>query len=195
MNYKILFILFGCFISTYAVSQEQKEPIKVGVIGLTHTHVHWIFGSEPRGEIKIVGIVEPNLELAQRYAEQYKFSIELVFPSMEEMLKEVKPEAVTAFGTIYDHLEVVEAAAPRGIHVMVEKPLAVSLEHAVKMQELAEKYNIHLLTNYETTWYPTTHKAYELAIKEKAIGGIRKVMVQDGHKGPKKIGVNEEFLE
>lgn len=190
-----LFILLMNLIITTVKGQESKEPLKVGVIGLTHTHVHWIFGSEPRGDIKIVGIVEPNTELAKRYAEQYKFSMELVYPTMEEMIALKKPEAVTAFGTIYEHLKVVEIAAPRGIHVMVEKPLAVSMEHAVKMKELAEKHNIHLLTNYETTWYPTTHKAYELVKSENKIGGIRKIMVQDGHKGPKKIGINKEFLD
>lgn len=195
MTHKMLSILFMSFLITNAYSQGNKEPLKVGVIGLTHTHVHWIFGSEPRGEIKIVGIVEPDKELAKRYAQQHKFSMKLVYSSMEEMLNKTKPEAVTAFGTIYEHLKVVEAAAPRGIHVMVEKPLAVSMEHAARMQELAQKHNIHLLTNYETTWYPSTHKAYELAKKEHIIGGIRKIMVQDGHKGPKKIGVNEEFLE
>jgi predicted dehydrogenase len=187
-------MLLLSFFTTNIYSQK-KEPLKVGVIGLTHTHVHWIFGSEPRGDIKIVGIVEPNKALAVRYAKQHNFSMKLVYASMEEMLNETKPEAVTAFGTIYEHLEVVETAAPRGIHVMVEKPLAVSMEHAKKMQALAKKHNIHLLTNYETTWYPTTHKAYELAKKENAIGGIRKIMVHDGHKGPKKIGINKEFLD
>ncbi|MGS2727133.1 Gfo/Idh/MocA family protein [Psychroserpens sp. BH13MA-6] len=194
MRHNILVATF-ILLNTVIYSQNSKEALRVGVIGLTHTHVHWIFGSEPRGDIEIVGIVEPNTELAQRYAEQYKFSMELVYDSIDEMLNKVKPEAVTAFGTIYEHLEVVEAAAPRGIHVMVEKPLAVSVEHAKKMQSLAEKHHIQLLTNYETTWYPTTHKAYELAKKEQKIGELRKIMVHDGHKGPKKIGVNEEFLE
>lgn len=194
INNLLLLIVIGLF-SNSIYSQESKEPLRVGVIGLTHTHVHWIFGSESRHDIKIVGIVEPNKELAKRYANQYNFSMNLVYSSMEDMLNEVEPEAVTAFGTIYQHLEVVEAAAPRGIHVMVEKPLAVNMTHALRMKELAEKHDIHLLTNYETTWYPTTHKAYQLVKKENAIGSLKKIMVQDGHKGPKKIGVNEEFLE
>ena len=63
-------------------------------------------------------------------------------------------DAVTAFGTIYDHLEIVETFAPLGIHVMVEKPLAVSLEHAKKMEALARKHKIHLLTNYENYLVP-----------------------------------------
>ncbi|GAB5563518.1 MAG: Gfo/Idh/MocA family oxidoreductase [Winogradskyella sp.] len=192
-----LFSLLLIITFFYGFGQQTKKiPLRVGVIGLTHTHVHWIFGSEAaRGDIDIVGIVEPNKALAQRYADQHKFSMDLVYNSIEEMLNKVKPEAVTAFGTIYEHLEVVQAAAPRGIHVMVEKPLAVSMEHAKKMQALAEKHNIHLLTNYETTWYPTTHKAYELVKNENKIGEIRKIMVHDGHKGPKKIGVNDEFLD
>jgi predicted dehydrogenase len=173
----------------------QNAPLKIGVIGLTHTHVHWIFGSESRGEFEIVGIVEPNRDLAQRYADQHGFSMEMVYDTMEKLLEATQVEAVTAFGTIYDHLKVVETFAPKGIHVMVEKPLAVNLKHAKKMQALAQKHNIHLLTNYETTWYPTNHKAYELVRKDQVIGDIRKVIVRDGHKGPKKIGVNSEFLE
>lgn len=61
------------------------------------------------------------------------------------------------------------------------------------MQKLAEKHNIHLLTNYETTWYPTTYKAYELVKHENKIGEIRKIMVHDGHKGPKRLVLIQNF--
>ena len=77
---------------------------------------------------------------------------------------------------------------------MVEKPLAVSLDHARKMAALARQHGIWLLTNYETTWYPTNHRAYALVKKDSAIGPIRRIEVQDGHRGPAKIGVQPEFL-
>jgi predicted dehydrogenase len=77
---------------------------------------------------------------------------------------------------------------------MVEKPLAVSLEHAKRMEALAKKHKIQLLTNYETTWYPSNHKAYDL-LKSGTVGDLRKVVIHDGHRGPKKIGVNKEFLD
>lgn len=191
---KIFLTIGGVLLAAWCLS-GQSDPLRVGVIGLTHTHVHWIFNSEKRGDIEIVGVVEPNRELALRYSNQYKFSMDMVYNSMEEFIEAKHPEAVTAFGTIYDHLKVVEICAPKKIHVMVEKPLAVSLKHAKKMEALAKKHNIHLLTNYETTWYPTNHKAYELVKKEQLIGDVRKVIVRDGHKGPKKIGVDQEFLE
>ncbi len=77
---------------------------------------------------------------------------------------------------------------------MVEKPLAVSLEHAIKMKDLADKYDIALLTNYETTWYATNHEIYKM-VRENAIGDLRKIIVNDGHEGPIEIGVNKEFLD
>lgn len=172
----------------------KGEPVKVGIVGLTHTHVHWILGRKDRSDIQIVGIVEPNRDLAERYSKQHGFPMSIVFNTIEELISATHPEAVTAFGTIYEHLRIVEICAPLGIHVMVEKPLAVSLEHAKKMEILAEKHNIHLLTNYETSWYPSNHKAYQL-LKNGTVGDLRKVIIRDGHKGPKKIGVNSEFLE
>ncbi|MEP1085173.1 MAG: Gfo/Idh/MocA family oxidoreductase [Algoriphagus sp.] len=187
----ILSLILASLFSTYTFAQQK--PTKIGVAGLTHGHVGWILNANDREDLEIVGIAEPNRELAKKLTEQHGISMDLVYDSIEEMLEKTKPEAVTAFGNIYDHLAVVEACAPRGIHVMVEKPLAVSLDHAQKMKALAEKHDIHLLTNYETTWYPSTFKAREV-LESGEVGAIRKVVVHDGHKGPKKIGVSEEFL-
>ena len=72
MMYKFLLSL-GIMILTSFQLLAQKEPVKVGVVGLTHTHVHWILGREDRGDIQVVGIVEPNRDLAKRYSEQHGF--------------------------------------------------------------------------------------------------------------------------
>jgi len=124
------------------ICQIKTDPLKLGVIGLTHDHVNWILGRPDRGDIKIVGIVETNLELAQHYSTQYGYSMDIVFNTIEEMITASKAEAVAAFGSTYEHLNVVKTCAPLGIHVMVEKPLAVSLKHAKKMKSLARQYNI-----------------------------------------------------
>ena len=172
----------------------QEKPLRLGVAGLTHTHVHWILGREKKDDVQLVGIAEPNRALAERYAKQHGFPMSMVYNSLEEMIAATNPEAVAAFGSIYDHLKVVQVAAPKGIHVMVEKPLAVSMEHAKEMAALARKYRIHLLTNYETSWYPTNDETKK-RIQNGEIGSVRKIIIRDGHRGPKKIGINEEFLD
>lgn len=188
------FIIACSFVLLSLNLSAQKEPVKIGIVGLTHSHVHQILGRKDLGDIKIVGIVEPNKDLAERYSKQYNYPMDMVYNTIEAMIDDKKPEAVTAFNSIHGHLKVVEVCAPLGIHVMVEKPLAVSVKHAKKMQELALKHNIHLLTNYETTWYPSNHKAREI-LESGKVGDLRKVVIRDGHKGPKKIGVNSEFLD
>ncbi len=202
-------LLMGCIFFQFTalphVAHEQRsrfekpakpgKALRVGVVGLVHTHVHWILGRENRGDIEVVGIVEPNRVLAQKYSEQHGYSMDLVFDTLEEMVSATRPEAVTAFNTIYDHLETVKYCAPRGIHVMVEKPLAVNLEHALQMAELAKAHNIQVLTNYETSWYGSNYLAYDSIHQNRSIGDIRKIVFHTGHPGPVEIGCNPEFLE
>lgn len=170
------------------------KPVRVGIVGLVHDHVRGVLGRVTRGDIEIVGIAEPNRSVAEAYSKQYGFPMSLVYPSMEEMIEKTKPEAVLTFTSIYDHLKTVEYCAPRGIHVMVEKPLAVSAEAAEKMIALARQYHIYLITNYETTWYGSNREAWQLIHGDSTIGPIRKIVFYTGHQGPVEIGCSPQFL-
>ena len=174
--------------------QSTDNALRLAVAGATHGHVGWILGRKDKSDVSLVGVYEPDTELAKRYIKQYNLSADIFYTDLTKMLEAVKPEAVVAFGSIYEHMAVVEACAPRSIHVMVEKPLATTNAHASRMEELAKKHKIHLLTNYETSWYPTTEKTYRLVNDSSYVGKIRKVIIRDGHQGPKEIGVGKEFL-
>ncbi len=196
-NFTRTFFLLCMFIDlTIAVAQQQNvKPVRMAVAGIAHGHVGWILGRKNKGDIELVGIFEKDTLLIKRYRSQFGLPAELFYTDLVRMLDVVKPEAALAFGSIADHLKVVQACAPRGIHVMVEKPLAMSLEDATLMQALVQKYHILLLTNYETSWYPTTAKAYQLANDSNLIGPLRKLVFHHGHQGPKEIGVQKEFLD
>jgi predicted dehydrogenase len=189
-----LFCLASFFCMQFTVAQSQT-PVRIGIDGLTHDHIHGLLKNfNRRQDIQIVGIAEKNKDLAQRLAKQYGFDTDIVFDDLMTMIENTKPQGVVAFNSIYEHLNTVETCAPKGIHVMVEKPLAVNSKQAVKMAKLAQENHIHLLTNYETTWYPTHYQAYQMAISQAEIGDINKIVVHDGHKGPREIGCSEEFL-
>ena len=197
MLLRFLIALFS--ISNYMAGIAQSDtlkqkPLRVVVVGLVHDHVGWILGYQNKKDIDIVGIAEPDRSLAEKYAKRYGYSMDIVYNTMEEAIGKTKPVAVLAFNNIYEHLKVVEYCAPRGIHVMVEKPLAISNDHVTKMLALAKKHNIHLLTNYETTWYGSNAKAYQIIKEDKLIGDIRKMVFHTGHRGPVEIGCSAEFL-
>lgn len=190
MGLSALLFAFVLQVSPASASSDAPAPVRIGVAGLVHGHVGWILGREDHGDIEIVGIAEADQTLVERHAARFGFDMELVYPSVEEMIEATKPEAVTVFSNIYDHLAITEAAAARGVHVMVEKPLAISLDHAERMKMVADSAGIYLLTNYETTWYPSVHYAKEVL---PLLGDLRKMVVRDGHPGPIEIGVGEEF--
>ncbi|CAN5136847.1 UDP-N-acetylglucosamine 3-dehydrogenase [soil metagenome] len=173
----------------------NAQRLKVGVAGLSHDHAHSILQQYKRGEVIILGIAESDAQLVARYKEQYKLPDSLFYKDITSMLASIpKPDALLAYNAISEHLAVVEICAPKGISVMVEKPLAVSVQHADRMKALAIQYKIQLLTNYETTWYASNQQVYKMINEQHSIGSIRKMIVHDGHNGPKEIGCSKEFL-
>lgn len=174
---------------------QDEEPLRLAIARITHGHAAWIFGSKRTEAVKVVGIYEPDAALARQFREQYDLPASLFFNNLDTMLEAARPEAVAAFGSIYEHLEVVENCAPRGIHVMVEKPLATNVKDALRMERLARENQIHLLTNYETSWYATTEKTFRLLTDSNYVGNLKKVVVHAGHQGPQEIGVGPEFLK
>jgi predicted dehydrogenase len=191
-----LLIFVIALVSLVRISFAQTySPLRLGVAGISHGHSGWIFERKNKVPLNVVGIYEPDTQLAQQFINRYQLDPKLFYTDLNKMLEACKPEAVVAFGSIHAHLAAVQACAPKGIHVMVEKPLAVSIDHANQMKTLADKYKIHLLTNYETSWYPTTEKSFQLANDSGYIGAIKKMVIHDGHEGPKEIGVSKEFFQ
>jgi predicted dehydrogenase len=189
---KLFFTTLVCVLFFTQISAQT--PVRIAIAGLSHGHVNWIFNRANKQDILLVGIYETNKELADKYAKQHNLDPKLFFSDLNKMLDQVKPEAVSAFGAISDHITIVRACAPRKIHVMVEKPLATTFADAKEIQSLALKNSIHVLTNFETSWYASNQYVNDL-LNQGKLGEIRKVMVNDGHQGPKEIGVSKEFLE
>jgi predicted dehydrogenase len=177
-----------------AQTQSARPPLRVVIAGLVHGHVSgFLEHYQHRPDLEIVAIAEPNQELAAQYADRFHLERRLLFTDLEEALQKVRSDAVLAYTSTYDHRRVVEICARRGVHVMMEKPLAVSTDDAHAIEKAARDGKVHVLVNYETTWYGSNRAAYALA-HDGSIGGVRKIVVHDGHNGPKEIGVGPEFL-
>ena len=171
------------------------EPLRLGMAGLVHGHASgFLTRYLKRPDIQLVGIAEPDAAVASKYQQRFGLDPSRLFATVEQMLDEARPQAVVVFTDTFDHLRVVEACAARGIPVMMEKPLAVSMEHARGIERAARNGNIPVMVNYETTWYASNRAAWNLIKEQKAIGDIRKIVVHDGHPGPKAINVQPEFF-
>src|ERR1700691_497491 len=108
--------------------------VGVGVFGRNHARVYREL--EQQGEpVRLVGVVDPNLDRADAVAREFGCR---AFGSVEQMLtthSEIRAASVAA-PTVY-HLEVARALLEAGVDVLIEKPLAASLEEVDELVHLA----------------------------------------------------------
>ncbi|MGC1423992.1 MAG: Gfo/Idh/MocA family oxidoreductase [Terracidiphilus sp.] len=176
------------------VQAEMPQPLKVAIVGLEHGHVEGFLGQLPKhSDVQLVGIADADTALWQKYGKKYGLPDSLFYKSEANMIERTHPQAVLVYTSIGEHRHAIEVAAQYGVSAMVEKPLTISLDDALAIRQIAHDHKIQVLVNYETTWYPSNRAAYDEA-REGRIGEIRRVVVHDGHQGPKEINVPPEFL-
>src|SRR5713226_2174083 len=171
---KLIVISLLCLMVNLGWSQTEKPPVRFAIIGLTHDHaLGFLSGKRDWKEVQLVGIVEADQELSARYARRFNLDTNLFFTSLENLLAKTNVQAVATFTSTFDHRRVVETCAAQGIKtVMMEKPLAVNMEHARAIEAAAKKSGVQIIVNYETTWYPGNKAAYNLVHEEHAIGDL-----------------------
>ena len=172
-----------------------QQPVRVAIVGLEHGHVSGFLHAFPQQhEVELVAIVDPDAALRAKYEQEFHLDRGLLFSNLDEAIAAKHPQALLVYTPIGEHRRVIEAAAARGLNVMVEKPLTLSLDDALAIRKAAREHHIQVLVNYETTWYSSNRAVYEMVQQDK-LGQIRKVVVHDGHQGPQEIGVQPEFLK
>ena len=179
-----------------ALLAQAQAPVRVAIAGLNHGHVSGFLHNAARrtADIEIVALYDPEPSLTAKYGKSDHFADEKLFHDLGKMLDTVKPQAVAIFSDTYSHAAIVEAVSERHIPVMMEKPLAVDMKQARAIEAASRKYNVPVIVNYETTWYPSHGEIWNLMHEQKAGGEIRKMVAMDGHQGPKEINVQPEFF-
>ena len=190
-----LFIASTFLTSTCGLAaQDQSHPLRVAIVGLEHGHVEGFLGALPsHHDVELVGIADADSSLIDKYQQKYHLDRTLFYKSEANMIERVKPDAVLVYTSISEHRNAIGIAAQYGVSSMVEKPLTISYQDALAIREIAKFHHVHVLVNYETTWYASNRAAYD-ELNHGQLGDLRRVLINDGHQGPKEIGVPPEFL-
>ncbi len=182
-------------LSGYATARSEPRRFRIGVVGLVHGHIGGFFDAAlKRPDVELVGLVEDNDALAKRVIEEHGLAGPLRFKTVEDLIQKGRPEAIAIYSNTFDHAAIVKTAAAHNVHVIMEKPLAVSRGQGQEISLAAKRGKIHVLVNYETTWYPSNGAVWNVAKTKGELGQIRKMVAHHGHSGPKEIGVGAEFL-
>ena len=187
MTMKMIRIL-GLVVALVLPAAAQE---KIAVVGLVHSHVWGHLAKMVKGDpARLVGIAETNPELI---AEARKAGATVFFDDYLKMLDETKPDVVWAFTPNDEHLKIIEACAPRKIHVIFEKPLASTYKDALTIRRLANKHGIYVMTNYQMAWWPANYAAKSQA-DSGAVGKVWRLRGIVGHGGPGSQGPRSKYF-
>jgi predicted dehydrogenase len=178
--------------ATEAQGVSGGAKTRLAVVGLDHDHV-WSLLKDIAGEpsAELVAIAEADPALVIRAQKDVPASVKF-YSDYLAMLDEAKPEAVIVTTSNDRHLEILRQCAKRHIHYSTEKPMATSAKDAREMERLAREANIKLMVNYWNAWVAPSHTLFH-RVRAGQVGPIQRIIVQYGHRGPKEIGVSQQF--
>ena len=126
------------------------KKIRAGIIGLAHLHpLTYVPLFEKSDEIQLTAISEPDPTILQSSLSKLKLSVPLQsFADYRQLIDEAGVEMVAIFSPHHQCPEVVEYAASRGKHLLIEKPMAASVEAGERILKAVEKAGIIASTPY-----------------------------------------------
>lgn len=158
---------------------------KHGVLGISFDHMHMgdlLRQVAEHPDAEIAGIFDPDLTRMQSAIADFDIPGNRVFTDLDACLSNSRADLAIVCSATARHAETVEALAPRGLNVMVEKPFAASAAHARRMIA-AMTGGGRLAVNWPLAWYPSHNEAKRL-VAEGAIGALTEVHFYDGNRGP-----------
>jgi predicted dehydrogenase len=141
-----------------------ERPVKVAVVGVGHLgkfHAR-IYAENPRAEL--LGVVDPNGEKAKALAAECKTA---ALESVASLPKDV--EAVSIAVPTSLHAEVAIPLLERGVHCLVEKPLAQSVAEADRILAAAKKGRALLSVGHVERFQPGLRKVREMKVRPRFI--------------------------
>ena len=170
----------------------MTAEILVGVAGLSHDHVwHELEQWRKQPGVKLAAAADDEPQLLERVKRDY--DVPVCYADWKEMLDAQPLQFLQVAGGNSESAEIVEYAATKKIHIIVEKPMAATLEQAERMLKAAQNAGTWLLINWPTAWSPTW---VEMARRVQAgeIGDVRYTRYRSAHSGPVAIGCTPEFV-
>jgi phthalate 4,5-cis-dihydrodiol dehydrogenase len=128
--------------------------------------------ADPR--VELVAAADPRPEALRRFAGEFGGR---VYASVEALCADVAVDVVYVATPHQFHAEHVEAAAASGKHVLVEKPMAITLDECRRMIAAAERANVRLIVGHSHSFDAPILRAREI-IASGALGAVRMINAQ-----------------
>lgn len=176
-----------------AVPRHRFNVIGAGINGTEHIAVTLM-----EGRATIHGVYDPNPgSLAQAQAAFGRFEPDkalVEYPTLAAACNDPAVDGLIIATPNYTHLEVLRVAAQSGKHILLEKPMATTVQDAHAILQIARAYPAVLQIGLQYRYKAMYHEAMQEALVRKAIGEIRLISIME-HRIPflDKVGQWNKF--
>ena len=147
----------------------RDGPLRVAVIGAGWMGVAHLRAYAARPDVRIVGLVTRSAERAAELAA--RFGIEATFDDTATMLDAARPDGVSVTTVEHEHVGPACQALERGIGVLVEKPLASSVDGAERIAETAARTGAALVPAHVLR-FAAPHRALRREVMAGRVGRV-----------------------
>jgi UDP-N-acetylglucosamine 3-dehydrogenase len=141
--------------------------IKIGLIGAGNISSLHASGFKNHPNAEIVAICDKRRKIAQKRAIQW--GIKRIYQDYYQLLNQKDIDAVAILTPHYLHAPITIAAAETGKHILVEKPMAMSLNEADQMINATKKAGVSLMVAENQVFHPP-HVVAKRLIEQDEIG-------------------------
>jgi predicted dehydrogenase len=153
---------------------QTQEKIRYAVVGLGHIAQAAVLPAfrHAKSNSTLTALVSGDTEKLNRLGEEYKVEKRYLFSEFEEFLNRREVDAIYISAPNLYHRKIMETAARYGVHVLCEKPLAVTTEECLSMINEAKKNEIFLMVAYRLHFAPANLRLLNEA-QSKKIGDLK----------------------
>ena len=129
---------------------ENREVLKAGVIGVGVQGENHIKSYQSLSNAKLIAIADVNKQRVKDIAARYNIS--QWYTDYKEMLQQANLDIVSVVTPDFLHREPALAAITAGKHVLIEKPLATSVQDAKTIVSMAKSKKVKLMVCFASRW-------------------------------------------
>ena len=151
---------------------DSKQKVRYAVVGLGWISQVFLPGVEHTGNSVVTALVTGHAEKAEKLGEKYGVSAHYAYDELDDLLASGTIDAAYLALPNFDHVEYAVKLLEAGVHLLLEKPMAVSVKEGERMIAAAEKGKAELMVAYRLHHEPGTLAAIQ-KVRDGQIGKVR----------------------
>ncbi len=172
----------------------MNRELRFCLTSLVHDHAWWsAYQIVQTSGARLIAVADGHADLREKMQQMFGGAVDC-YADVDEMLDRARPDALIITAPNNEHRALVEKAAQRHVHCLMQKPLATSFEDAKAIRDCVDTAGIKLMVNYYPLWNPQIAELFR-RVQQGEIGEVQQMTVVNGMQGPKDMGVLSQYYK